>query len=92
MMSKWLVSYNLQMYDMGQQEAWLCWFLMGEYGYYPTSHICIIHVLYIAGVMQQHETFLRWLLLRDFGHHITYHMSMGVLWFGKFHGTHMMGQ
>ena len=34
---------HLQIYDMGQQEAWLHWFLLGEFGYYPKAPISLIH-------------------------------------------------
>ena len=42
----------LQIYDTGKKEAWLCWLLLGEYGYYPTSHIPRIHAMYIIDDMQ----------------------------------------
>ena len=38
----------------------------------------------------QQEASFPWLLLRDFGHHLTYPMTIGVLLFGTWHGTHIM--
>ena len=36
---------HLKIYDMDQQEAWICWFLLGEFGYYPKVPIYLIHAL-----------------------------------------------
>ena len=36
MVSKKLESY-LQIYDIGQQEAWLRWLLLKEFGHHPLS-------------------------------------------------------
>ena len=60
MMSKELGSY-LQIHDTGQQEAWLRWLLLKEFG----------HHLYLQNYdTGQQEAWLRWLLLKEFGHHL----------------------
>ena len=48
----------LKIYDTGHQEAWLCWLLLGEYGYYPKTHTCVVHAKYITDDMQQQEAWM----------------------------------
>ena len=57
---------HLQIYDMVQKEAWLHWFLLGEFGYYPKASISLIHALKNTHVMNK-EAWLRWLLLGEYG-------------------------
>ena len=73
---------HLQIYDTGQQEAWLHWFLLGEYGYHPMAHVFLIHALHITGRMQKKKAWLLWLLMREFGHLMIYLISMYLLFLG----------
>ena len=59
-----------------KKEAWLCWLLLGEYGYHPIAHIFLIHALCINDKMQQNKACSFWFPLRDFGHQMTSPMSM----------------
>ena len=70
---------HLQIYDTGQQQAWLHWLLLGEYGYHPMGHMFLIHALDITGRMQKKKEWFRWLLMREFGHHMIYLISLYLL-------------
>ena len=54
---------HLQKYDMGQQEAWLRCFFLGEFCYYPKAPIVFIHALKNTHIMKKEE----WLALAALG-------------------------
>ena len=66
---------HLQIYVMDQQEAWLRWFLLGEFGNYPNDVISLIHALKNTHVMKK-EAWLRWLLLGEYGCHQISHIFL----------------
>ena len=59
-----------------QEEAWLHWLLLGEYGYHKIAHIFLIHALCINDILQQEKACTFWFHLREFGHHMTSITSM----------------
>ena len=66
---------HLQIYDMGQQEAWVRWFLLGEFGYYPKAAISFIHGLKNTHVMKK-EAWLHWFLLGEYGYYPKAHIFL----------------
>ena len=69
---------HLQIYIMGQQEAWLRCFLLGEFGYYPKAPISLIHALKNTYEMKKEAWlhWLRWLLLGEYGYHPIAHIFL----------------
>ena len=84
---EWLIVWrkglpnHLQIYDTGQQEEWLHWFLLSEYSYYPKVHIFLSRALCLNDRMHNKKSRLLWLLRREFGQHMLYLMSMYLLLF-----------
>ena len=73
-----------------KKEAWLCWLLLGEYGYHPIAHIFLIHALCINDRMQQKKACSFWFHLREIGHHMTSPMSMCFVLGKAWHDILMM--
>ena len=77
------------MHEM-KKEAWLCWLLLGEYGYHPIVHIFLIHALCVNDKFQQRKACSFWFHLREVGHHMKSPMSMCFVLCKTWHGTLMM--
>ena len=66
---------HLKIYDMGQQESCLRWFLLGDFGYYPKVSISLIHALKNTHVMKR-EAWMRWLLLGEYDYYPKAHIFL----------------